>query len=94
MHYRYRAGRFDRDLRERARIATTEEGYCLGGNPRRYFFSPHMEGVVRSRIDICRRGGEFENVTVDYTAKPTIPLVGQTGHNKKKKERGRRQYLI
>ena len=51
-----------------------------------------MEGVVRSRIDICRRGGEFENVTVDYTVKPTIPLVGQTGHNKKKK-RKRRQAI-
>ena len=42
-----------------------------------------MEDVVRGRIDLCRMGGGFENVTVDYTANPTIPLVGQTGRNKK-----------
>ena len=42
---------------------------------------------MRSRIDICRRGGEFENVTADYTVKPTIPLAGQTGHNKKRKRK-------
>ena len=28
-------------------------------------------------------GGEFENVAVNYTAKPAIPLVGKTGRNKK-----------
>ena len=44
-----------------------------------------MEGVARSRTDICRIGGKFENVAVDYTDRPTIPLIGQTGHNIKKK---------
>ena len=41
---------------------------------------PNMEGVIRSRIDICRGWGEFGNAAVDYTAKPTVPLFGKAGH--------------
>ena len=35
-----------------------------------------MEGVVRSRIDLCRRGCEFDNLTLDYTGEKNIRLLG------------------
>ena len=38
-------------------------------------------------LDMRMGRGEFEAVTVDSTVKPTRPLVGQLGRNKRKKEK-------
>ena len=46
------------------------------------FFSPAVETRVQGYIELCREGGEFENITVDCTVKPTLPLVGQIGRNR------------
>ena len=54
------------------------------------FLSPKMDSKLIGMIDMCVNRGEFASVTVDSTVKPTRPLVGQLGHNRRKQERRER----
>ena len=51
------------------------------------FLSPRLDAELLGMLDMCLDRGEFESVTVDSTAKPTRPLVGQLGRNMRKKEK-------
>ena len=65
-------------------------GFCYGG----HIFSPHIGLHLAAKIEKCRAEGEFTCLTVDSTAKPTLPLLGQVGRNRKRSKNKARQFRI
>ena len=51
------------------------------------FFSPHVEITFAGLLGRCRAEGEFTCLTVDSTVKPTLPLLGQVCHNRKRSKK-------
>ena len=58
------------------------------------FFSPHIELHMATKIEKRRAEGEFAYLTVDSTVKPTLPLLGQVGHNRKRSKNKAMQFRI
>ena len=48
------------------------------------FFSPRVDLQFDNLLGKCLSNGEYIHLTVDSTVKPTLPLLGQVGHNKMK----------
>ena len=57
----------------------------MGGNPIWYILFALCRKTDGVLLERCRRGGEFEYVSIDSTAKHTLPLIGQVNRNKLKK---------
>lgn len=48
------------------------------------FCSRHIERRLAKMLDKCRLECVFTYMTVDSTVKPTLPLLGHVGHNRKR----------
>ena len=51
------------------------------------FFSKRMDLHFDNLLGKCLSNGEYTHLTVDSTVKPTLPLLGQAGHNRMKKKK-------
>ena len=85
--YRQGEGANDAVMQKRARASEAEVCRSSGIDSARYLLPPQMDGKRLGVLDMCMGLGEFESATVGSTAKPARPLVGQLGHNKRKKEK-------
>ena len=48
------------------------------------FYSVGIEDMISGLLNICRIQGEFESITVDFTSRPTLTLIGQVDRNRVK----------
>ena len=51
------------------------------------FFSKRMDIHLDNLPGECLSNGEYTLLTVDIAVKPTLPLLGQVGHNRMKKKK-------
>ena len=56
------------------------------------FFSPRVDLHIDNNLGEFLANGAYTKLTVDSAVKPTLPLLGQVGHNRMKKKNSANPY--